>query len=276
MNDKAPDAFQPITGEGNIQARLKARAEQPDLWAAKWPDDSRLLAARDRFSRILTCYCHWPNAFFLPDDHIYVLLDAGDFESLDLVELIITLEEMFDIKTDDEMARKMPISYRGGSTYGQLLKSIVEICGADKDIAGIEYKWTPFSPPPDYFASTGAWQGLKRYLTDGSLKRVLRQVQVARPQSWKNQWDGFDNSLIQLRDRVGRILIDEFEWFDEAFIPQDRLEAVFHSRRGLRFAAKVLEKINREFQNDIEFDFITSGRHTYADFLKRLAGNSSG
>lgn len=276
MNDIASKAFQPITGptEGSI---LRQRAKFFDLWQAHWPDDSKLLAARDRFNRILLYYCQWPNAFFIPDDDIYILLDAGNFESLDLVEVIMTLEEMFEIRIDDEMAQNGPLIYREGSTYEQMLRWLIDIFEPDKDIAGVNHKWEPFSLPDDYFDNS-TWQNLKRCLpftwSDRSLHRYLRETQVARPLSWPKQWVEYDSSLIRLRDQISQILVDELEWFDDAFIPQDRLEAIFHSHGGLKLAAQVLGTINKKFGSDVEFTFITSRQYTYDDFLKTVACDS--
>ena len=67
----------------------------------------------------------------------------------------------------------------------------------------------------------------------------------------------------------------ELEWLDEAFLPQDRLDALFHSRWGLSRLSNVLGIINYEFGGDIPRDFITSGQHTFEDLLRRLGGIDS-
>ena len=269
------DIFRPITEQTrDIAAILKCRAEYPDLWRDHWPDDSRVLAAHDRFSRILTFYCGWPNAFFVPFDPIYVMIDAGKFESLDLVEFIMTLEEVFDIKISDDDAQKIPFSYYGETTYGQFLEALISVCEPEYKLIGVGYKWEPLRLPADYFEKS-LWQDFKRYLpftwTDRSLDRELRRLQAARPSTWPDQWADYDDRSIQIRDKVSRILVDELGWFDCAFIPQDRLEALFHSHRSLDYIPQVLERINREFNSAIEPDFITFRQHIYSDLIKILA-----
>ena len=279
MSGEKPAGILPIGAYGQlVEDQLAYRARHPDLWAAQWPDSPRLMAAHERFSRILLHYCRWPNAFFIPDDDSNIMIDAGEFESLDLITVIMTIEEVFDIRIDDDHAQKFPISYMDGKyTYGQLLEAIIALREPGVELTGAGCKWEPLSLPPDYFEKS-LWHDIKRHLpftwTDASLHRELRRLQVIRHPAWPRQWEDFDDRLLQLRDRVSRILIDELDWFDDAFIPQDRLEAMFHSRRGLEFAAGVLAKINDEFKSDIEFDFITSRKHTYEDFLQKLAETS--
>jgi len=235
-----------------------------------------LLAIHNRIGRIIwVFYCQWPNAFFLPEDDIYTMLDSGHFESLDQVEFIMTLEEMFDVKIDDDQAQKIFPQGQDPSTYRRLLTGLLDVYDPDQGPVGAEWHWEPLSLPPDYFEQS-LWHDFKRYLpltwSDGSLHRDLRRLQVIRPASWTDKWAGFDDRLIQARDRVSRLLVDELDWFHEAFIPQDRLEALFHSYRGLGFVASLLTVINSEFKSDIEPDFITSGKHTYEDLLKKLVG----
>jgi|GEM_PF-2592010 hypothetical protein len=276
MNDRIQAAFRPIQMSGEVvETQLQVRAEHPDLWRSLWPDEPDLLAARDRFGRLLICFCRWPNAFFIPEDDINGMIDAGDFESLDLLDFIMTLEEVFNLGIDDDQAHKMPLSYRAGSTYEQQLRWLIEISDFSRAITGTDYEWRPFQLPPDYFERSFR-QSLKRLLpftwSDSSLHRDFRHLQVGRPPTWIDQWAAYDDRVIQLRDQVSPILVEELDWFDEAFIPQDRLEAVFHSASGLKSSAPpVLKKINQAFKSEIEFDFIASGRHTYADFLKKLA-----
>ena len=260
VNSKNTDAFQPITkNTSDVSACLEGRARHLDLWAATWLDDTALLMMHDRFSHILLCLCRWPNAFFIPDDNAGVMIETGYFDSIDLLDFIMTLEEIFDIKIDDELVQEMPPL--GKSSYGVVLKWIDNICGTDKKLTDIENKWNAFSKchPPFVFT----W-------TDESLYWELRRTQITRPKTWTAQWADYDDDLIQLRDRVNRILVGELNWFDDSFIPQDHLEAVFHSCHGQEFAAGVLDKINYEFNSHIEFDYISSGQHTYADFLKKL------
>ena len=271
MNDKTPVAFQPITGYLiDILACLEYRARHPHLWADKWADDTELMVLHGRFSRILLCHCRWPNAFFIPEDNALVMVETGYFDSIDLVEFVITLEEVFDIKIDDESAQMMSLEK---ASYRELLQWIKKLCESDTNLTDLNYEWRAFSLPSDYFDKS-LWHDIKRRLpftwTDESLHWRLRQAQTARPRTWTTQWEGCDDGLIQLRDRVSQILVDELKWFDDSFIPQDRLEAIFHSSRGMEFAAEVLYKINSEFKSDVEVDFITSRRHTYIDFLKRL------
>lgn len=111
------------------------------MWAAQWPDDPRLLAARDRFSRILLHYCQWPNAFFIPFDDIYPMMEAGEFESIDLVEFLMVLEDVFDLKISNEQASKVLFFEDfGKSTYGQFLESIIAIREPGAELIGAGYK----------------------------------------------------------------------------------------------------------------------------------------
>lgn len=166
--------------------------------------------------------------FFIPEDDIYTMLDSGYFESLDQVEFIMTLEEMFDVRIDDELANKIfPSPYgKDPTTYRRLLTAMLDIFGPDKDLSGAgHHKWEPLSLPSDYFEQS-LWQGLKRHLpftwTDSSLRRELRIKQATRPQTWVNQWGDYAVNVIQLRDRISRILLDELRWFVDSLIPQDR------------------------------------------------------
>lgn len=275
VNDKTPLAFQPIAGYLiDIPACLEYRAKHPHLWAAKWVDDTELLVLHGRFSHILLGRCRWPNSFFIPEDNAQVMIETGDFDSIDLVEFIMTLEALFNIKIDDESAQKMSLEK---ASYKELLEWIMNICESDKNRTDLKYNWSALSLPPDYFDKS-LWHDIKRHLpftwTDERLHWRLRQTQAARPKTWTKQWEDCDDGLIKLRDQVSLILVDELKWFDDAFIPQDRVEAVFHSSHGMEFAAEVLDKINSEFKSNIEFEFITSRRCTYIDFLKRLMGRS--
>lgn len=281
MSDLIQEAFQPIqAGGAGVPNRLQIRAQHPDLWQSKWPDEPDLLAARDRFGRLLIFFCGWPNAFFIPEDDITMMIDAGDFESLDLVDFIMTLEDTFGLMVEDDHASKMPLSYQEGKTYEQQLRWVIGISGFSQAIAGTDYQWKPFQLPPDYFERSFR-HSLKRLLpftwTDSSLHREFRQLQVGRPQNWVDQWAGYDDRVTQLRDRVSPILVEELSWFDEAFIPQDHLEALFHSCIGLKYSApRVLKKINQALGREIEIDFIRSGRPTYGDFLLELAETITG
>lgn len=283
MTDNTSEAFRPIntqTKHRDTIGRLQDRAQHPDLWAEQWSDDPALLVIHNRIGPIIwVFYCKWPNAFFIPGDDVYTMLDSGYFESLDQVEFIMTLEEKFDVRIDDELANKIfPSPYgEGATTYRRLLVGMLEVFNPDQYQAGSGFKWHPLSLPPDYFEKS-LWNDIKRHLpfawTDDSLHRELTTSQAKRPLAWPGQWAGCDDRLIQLRDRVSPILVDELQWLDDRFIPHDCLEAVFHSRRGLEHTAAVLNKINNEFKSDVDLEFITSGRHTYVDFLKKLSKTS--
>jgi hypothetical protein len=102
------------------------------------------------------------------------------------------------------------------------LRWLIEISEFSRAITGTAYEWRPFQLPLDYFERSFR-QSLKRLLpltwSDSSLHRDFRQLQVGRPQTWIGQWAGYDDRVIQLRDRVSPILVEELGWFDEAFIP---------------------------------------------------------
>lgn len=275
--EKIPDyvahkALMPLTYKTDakdIRPRLELRADQPDLWSAMWPDAPRLLEARDRASRLIRHYSKnfWPNVFFLPDDSMRPLI-WGEADSLDMIEIIMEFEEVFDVDISHEMAVNL---FQSNGNYIDLLNSLLNITGPDKDLKGADYIWAPLSLPPDYYRASRGTR-LKRFLfhdMNNYEHNRLRSIQACRPLTWSKQWPN-DKRLLSIRDCVSRILIPHLKWIDETFIPQDRLDAVFHSRMGLRGVSRTLKAINHIFGCNIPLDFVISGEHLFEDFLKQL------
>lgn len=267
-----PEAFAPLTSKTNlkdIMPRLEARASQPDVWAEQWPDDPKLLAIRDRLSRYLRYSCGWPSVFFVPGDALNVLIDQAD-DDLDLVELVMDIENMFDIKFTSEGL--MEISR---SSYQCFLEGLLRLTKPEGDLLGHNYLWEPLCLPGDYYKKQFEGQAKKSkwlrffYNPDKSRHRELRRQQALRPLTWAGQWPR-EAALIQLRDRISRILVERLQWLDEAFIPQDHLDAMCHSRHGFQLIPVVLKEINREMKSDVDLEFIVVGEHTFEDLLQRL------
>lgn len=275
LDEVAAKAFEPITNKTlakYIRPMLEVRAQWPDLWAAQWPDEPKLLGARDRVGRLLMLCSkkYWPNYFFLPGDSMEVLI-WKEADSLDLVEIVMEIEERLNIKIDDAT---IPHLFSSQLNYLGFLNKLLQMSDPDKDLADHDYKWEPFSLPPEYYRRS-LWGTISRRFPifcdsrDGMWHDQLRTDQAFRPVTWEDQWPR-DDKLIQLRNRVGRILVEHLQWLDGAFIPQDCLEAVFHSREGLRRIIRVLKIINNEFKCDVPLEFVISGEHTFEDFLKEI------
>lgn len=273
--------LEPITSETParfIRPRLELRAQWPDLWAAQWPDEPRLLEARDRASRLIKLYSkrYWPNVFFLPGDSMEVLI-WGEADSLDTIEVFMEFEEVFGIQFEDEAGLKF---FHTDSSYLDFLKALLKMTDPSKDLKGLNYHWTPLKLPSNYYRRS-LWGSLSRrfpifcgHYRDELWQDDLRTAQAFRPATWQDQWSSGEH-LIHLRDRVGRLLAEHLQWVDQAFIPQDRLEAVFHSRKGLRRIIKVLKIINDEFNCTIPLEFVIAGEHTFEDFLKEIERQAS-
>lgn len=267
-----PEAFTPltrITSYKDMKSRLEARASQPNLWAEQWTNDPRLLAIRDRLSRFLRHSCGWPNVFFVPGDALNVLIDQS-IDSLDVAEFVTDLENMFDIIFTEKVL--MEISR---SSYQCFLEGLLRQTKPEADLLGHNHPWEPLRLPPGYYkkqfegsANKSKWIRLF-YNPDKSQHLELRRQQALRPLTWAGQWPQ-KSGLIQLRDRISRILVEHLEWLDGAFIPQDHLDALFHSRHGFELFSVVLKEINREMKSDVDLGFIVVGGHTFEDLLKRL------
>ena len=268
--DLVKKAFEPIkakTSTRDIKFRLELREKFPDLWAEFWPNEPGLLAVRDRLSRIIRGYGSWPNDRFLPDDY-FDLLIWPDTDSLDLVEITMEFEETFKINVPDKNIIQF---FQPKSSYREFLEKLLAMTSQAVELS--DYVWTPLSLPPGYHQQSFLNRVRRFFLCDtNNLEhRRLRFAQARRPAAWTKQWP--DNQILtDIRDRVSHILICHLGWLDGSFIPQDRLDALFHSRWGLRHISWVLKEINHKFDSNISIDFITSGQHTYEDLLKRLGG----
>lgn len=272
-SDIRSEAFAPFTRKTRLKEilpKLEARASQPDLWAEQWTDDPRLLAIRDRLSRFLRHSCGWPSVFFVPGDELNVLVNQA-YDGLDLVEIVTDIETMFDIRFTEKVL--MEISR---SSYQCFLEGLLRLTKPEADLLGRNYLWEPLCLPPDYYKKQFEGQAKKSkwlrffYNPDKSRHRELRRQQALRPLTWAGQWPQ-ESGLIQLRDRISRILVERLQWLDEAFIPLDRLDAMFHSRQGFQFIPVVLKEINREMKSDVDLEFIVVGGSTFEDLLMRLA-----
>ncbi|UQZ91393.1 hypothetical protein C4J81_19025 (plasmid) [Deltaproteobacteria bacterium Smac51] len=264
------DIWKPLTTRtayNDLVSIMEERAARPAEWAAQWPDNPRLIQARDRMGPLLMVYnCGgWPNVFFVPGDSVIALLCEGA-DSIDLVEFILAMEEIFGVDLPDELALK---SVR--LNYGEFLKSWLELAAPEADLEGAAHQWEPLKLRPGHYKQSW-WAALKRRMP-GGWDHVehwrLRTALALRPKTWPDQWPP-EAALLAARDRAGRLLAEKLDWPEAAFIPGDRLEAVFHSQGGLAALKEALAAINSEFGRAVSLDYVISGQHTYEDFLRRL------
>jgi len=109
----------PVIGRDSRQHNeLRWRqAKRPDSWADRWPDDSELIALRDKISRFLVDRLEWPNPAFVPDDQLAALFHCKQGR-----EFIPVVLPDFNQKFNADLDIDFIIN--GGHTYLDLLGHI--------------------------------------------------------------------------------------------------------------------------------------------------------
>lgn len=246
---------------------LRARdREGPDAWRRRWPDDPPLLDARDRVSRLLRFHCDWPNELFVPDDALGVISSNWTDDGFDPAEMVMELEDAFGIEIRED-------DFGKNTTYGEALRHLLLEGKPDFDKYDRE-ALAPFALPPEYHR-TGLMRRIARrfplFGADRLRARALRRRQACRSGTWRSLWPD-DPGLAAARDRVAAVLIDELGWFDGAFVPEDRLDALLLADGGgARRTGRAVEAVNRAFPNSrLEAESLAASGAPLAAFLRRL------
>lgn len=246
------------------------QAARPETWAGQWPDEPRVIEARDRMNRLLRYYGEWPSNAFLPDDDLGILLQPRkNGEYLDPIELVMSIEELFDVKISDEALYG---AQKGGETYLAFLRRVADNLPPDYPGLLDAEGGRPLSVPDDFYEDLSWRERLKHKFTGLSAEVIddsLRLRQVLRSPRWRERWPE-TGIPAEPRDRVGRMLARKFGWLDEAFLPDDQLRAILHTPRGLRDLPAGLLVLKRELGLELTVAEVVEGRLTFLDLLRRI------
>lgn len=257
-------AMKPLWAEspyhGNIGEIIRQQAARPETWREAWPDVPRIVGVRDLLTRMLRREYHFQSDSFLPDDAMNAILVTADFDEWhDMPEFIMMVEETFDVKIDDECAQKI-----AGLTYLEFIELLLPQMSP-------EHLLRPLVLRADYFKS--GWRpSLKRWLSSDFNHGNLRDQQARRTPDWVEKWLDHE-SLIELRDRVGRMLAGELNWPNTIFVPGDQLGALLHHKEGPKKAQAALGAIKREFDLELPPNFAASPEITFLDLLHYIEEN---
>lgn len=230
----------PGTRGNRVREILSNRARSgPDGWTRAWPDDERVLWARDRLSRAIRYHCAWPNELFLPGDSFDDIRRNWDKDGFDEAEIVMEIEDLFDIE--------YPEDSWSGCTYLEFIERyferLVDFEKYDARACG------PLALPAGHYAP-GLWNAIKRRFpgigTDRSEARALRSRQASRVEAWRGLWPD-DPAIEAARERAGTILAQELDWFDGAFVPDDRLEALLLPFPGSESVTRAVAGLNQAF-----------------------------
>lgn len=235
------------------------QAARPDSWREAWPDDPELIEARDRLSRLIRFYCGFLSEAFLPDDRIYAFCAVGEEygQSGDLIDFMADLQLLFDVNiTAEEAHCGLDI------TYLELLRRLMGQAPPNYAAPVDEKHMRALSLPDNYdpYSPKDARHHHDR----------LRRQQAWRSPYWRRLWPD-DPAFSELRAQVGRILAQEIYWFDQAFLPHDRLNALFHSYGQIPAAAKALEHLNLTRGVEMDLEDVLSGQFSFHEFLEHIS-----
>lgn len=215
--------WQPLTSTGKYRVddvlRLRERFE-PAAYETLWSCDQDILAARDRVSRLLRYHCRWPNELLGPEDRIECISVNWALDGFDPAELVMELEDAFDIEIPEADQQWPP-----GMTYKALLRFLL----GDKQVDFSKFDsdaLVPFALPAGYH-SEGLWHRItRRICRDRFRARMMRGQQACRsPALCQTLWQN-DQQTIAARESLTAILVADLNWFDDAFVPDDRMDAL--------------------------------------------------
>lgn len=253
-----------ISGD-RVSDILYSRARSGGMEGADgWSDDWRILAARDRASRLLRYHCGWPNESFLPSDAFNAIAVHLEYEPLDLAALVLDLEELFGFE--------IPSDEKWGVEYTYLDFLLVALAEGRADFEAWDAEaFRPFVLRPDYHSSW--WARHRPRFGPNSAKGTVAEFygrQGRRTEKWREYWPD-DAALLAVRDGVSAIIVGESGWFDDAFIPDDRLDALLSGVRSRRLH-RVAEGIRAAFPGaGIDAGGLSKNPISYGLFVERLA-----
>ncbi|MCC8189230.1 MAG: acyl carrier protein [Planctomycetes bacterium] len=256
------DPWRPMAPTDPSRKILLAReAAGREHWSRYWPDDQPLLEARDRVSRLVryaaaTTARPIPNELFIPTDAIASVISyPGD--SMDMVEIILEIENAFSIELDETITALW--------TYEQFLREIVTAIAGDFQRFD-RRSLAPLAKPAED-RRTGIGLRLPWFGLASRERKELRDRQARRPDTWRRFWPD-NQALLTARDTVSAIVVAHLGWFDDAFLPSDRLPALLSgSRRDRKRAATAIQ---RAFSLRTDLLPVLDQDLTYRDFLEWL------
>ena len=240
-----------------LRAQQRSR---PESWRELWPDDPPLLEVRDRLSRLLRLYYHWPSAAFIPEDSMKALVRTGGPEEFFFHEPDFDLWELCPDYDDDWF-----MSAHNGQTFMDLVRAVADkVRERPGRFAYFDAKaFEPLIHGSETWSSAGVcYYG---HYCGQRLRHALRTP------AWRERWPD-DPDLIKLRDRAGPVLARYFLWIDDAFIPEDLMAAIIYGPPtfGGHYSAAA-EALRRALEPEADpGPLMKTNGLTYLDFLRAM------
>lgn len=248
--------------EEYVRSELRAR---PPCWEERWPREPAVVAIRNRVSRLFSFHCNWPNVAFLPEDELCMLCMVVSEDDCDLAELATEIENLFAIEITEK-------NCPGSMTYIEFIEFI--LANGRIDMQSADRKaFKPFRLPDDYL-KRGGLREIARLIplvgSDRRKSRAMRARQVHRTDVWREYWPK-NESITAVRDRISPVLVAELDWFDESFVPEDRVDALLLARSGLKSTANAVNAINEMFPNrHYSPEVLAVSAKTYVEWIGEL------
>lgn len=248
----------------NTEALYHWQASRPPSWRRLWPDDPLTMEVLERVARLLRYRCGWRSDAFVPGDKLGIVFFNWEKDS-DPDELIMEMEDLFDVQLPDAA------NVFSKTTLDEVVRRI-----ADKppDFAAIDRDaFAPFSLPADY-QRTGLLHRLVRWLPfyGGDRHHILdlRERQARRSRKWREYWPA-DGRTQRARALVSRVLVDRIGWFDEAFIPDDRMDALLLAKGGAGRTMTAVDELVHLLPGRIpEPESLPASKITLGGFIEKL------
>jgi len=238
---------------------LRLQAARPDTWRGTWPDEPRVIELRDLLTAHFRRAYRFQADSFLPDDDMCAIMIAAELDEChDEVEFVMEIEEALDVQIDDEMANRI-----NKQTYLEFIEMLILPLSP-------EYLLRPLVLP-DYFFKSGWRAAFRRWLVGGLHYDSLRRQQARRTPDWVEKWADHE-SLADLRDQVGQILVDQLKWPAPAFVPEDQAAALFYHGSGPNKTLAAIQALNQQFDADLTPEFSAAER-TFLDLLQYIGRN---
>lgn len=263
-------AMRPLTAENPYQGDdpdlvIRGQAARPESWRELWPDEPRIIEARDRLTRIIRLAGRLKSEALRPDDEMMAFLALTNWDEFhDYINLVMMIEMAFSVKITDEYVNQM-----GGLTYLEFIRSLLDQIPPDYELRLEDSLLEPLTLPPSYY-QRGPWAWTKRHFWRRIEQERLREQQVIRPSGWIKKWSDYED-LAELREGVSRLLASYLDWPHPAFLPDDQLGALFHHEQGLEVTKAALKALNKEFGVNLKPDFVVSGERCFLDLLQYIA-----
>lgn len=237
-----------------------------------------IIDLRNRFNRCFKYMNWWPNDVFLPEDELEAIQMPPHGRRSNKVRpdprlrggisLVGVLNESLGLDIRSELIEELAPP---GSTYLDFLIRLSKVVPPDYAARLDEAFSKPLALPEGCYAKLNyVWESREISRRPNFWYAKLRWHQALRSPEWKTKWPN-ELGLAEKRQRVARMLVKDFFWLDEAFLPDDQLAALLLGSQGRWGFSRSVRKLNRELGANLTRDEVAAGRLTMMDLLKLMA-----